>query len=297
MKLLKNTLIALLILASPALYAGQERAYLVLSGESDLYSQVTTLIRHYLTSDTQLRVVNWDQIQLTDIDPDALLITVGRKAAEKISQFNRPQPVVFSFIDAETLNRQLARSHFEAPWAATVINQPAERLIQVSKPLIRTAYRDKLLVILDEENQWALDQIEALPQEQREYLDVMVLGRNEVAARLIEDSFFKVAAVVALNDTVIWSGNSAKWILHQAYTYQVPVVGYAQTFQKAGAMVSVYSSLDQIANSTAKLIDAWHSTGALSSKGMVYSEYHLEMNDYIARALKFDPNVLPQQVD
>jgi hypothetical protein len=297
MKLLKTALFALLIGLSPCLLAGQARAYLVLSGTSDLYTQVTTLIRQKLETDVSLHVVSWDSIQTMKLDPNALLITVGRKAAEKVTTLNGNQAVVFSYIDAETLQRQIQTAGFAAPWAASVINQPVERLLQVSKPLIRTTYKNKLLIILDEENRWAQAQVDALSPEDRAYLDIMVLGRNEVAARLIEDSFFKVAAVVALNDTVIWSGNSAKWILHQAYTYQVPVVGYAQTFQKAGAMVSVYSSLDQIAETTADLIDAWSQTGELSKEGMVYSEYHLEMNDYITRALKFDPNLLPQLMD
>ncbi|MDO6452000.1 hypothetical protein Q4490_00350 [Neptunomonas phycophila] len=263
--------------------------YLVLSDNTPLYDEVTTLIKHRLSADVPLQVVYADDFKSSNVSSNSLLVPVGRRAAEDVALNDGGNSVIYSFIEAQTLNRIL-EGRPKQHWQASVINQPLERLIRTAKPLIRNDYRNKLLIVIAESNLWARKQIEELPSDLREFIEILVVEKGEVAARLIDDSFYKVAAVVAVNDTAIWSGNSAKWILHQAYSYQVPVVGYAQTFQKAGAMIAVYSSLSRIAETTSGLINNWMSTDQLSGQGFVYSDYQVEVNEFIARALSYQPD-------
>jgi len=234
-------------------------------------------------------VVYADDFKSSNVSSNSLLVPVGRRAAEDVALNDGGNSVIYSFIEAQTLNRIL-EGRPKQHWQASVINQPLERLIRTAKPLIRNDYRNKLLIVIAESNLWARKQIEELPSDLREFIEILVVEKGEVAARLIDDSFYKVAAVVAVNDTAIWSGNSAKWILHQAYSYQVPVVGYAQTFQKAGAMIAVYSSLSRIAETTSGLINNWMSNDQLSGQGFVYSDYQVEVNEFIARALSYQPD-------
>lgn len=276
-----------------ALFSGAAIAakpvYLVLSDNTPLYDEVTTLIKHGLSADVSLQVVYADDFKSSNVSSNSLLVPVGRRAAEDVALIEGGNSVIYSFIEAQTLNRIL-EGRPKQHWQASVINQPLERLIRTAKPLIRNDYRNKLLIVIAESNLWARKQIDELPSDLREFIEILVVEKGEVAARLIDDSFYKVAAVVAVNDTAIWSGNSAKWILHQAYSYQVPVVGYAQTFQKAGAMIAVYSSLSRIAETTSGLINNWMSTDQLSGQGFVYSDYQVEVNEFIARALSYQPD-------
>lgn len=276
-----------------ALFSGAAIAakpvYLVLSDNTPLYDEVTTLIKHGLSADVPLQVVYADDFKGSNVSSNSLLVPVGRRAAEDVALIEGGNSVIYSFIEAQTLNRIL-EGRPKQHWQASVINQPLERLIRTAKPLIRNDYRNKLLIVIAESNLWARKQIDELPSDLREFIEILVVEKGEVAARLIDDSFYKVAAVVAVNDTAIWSGNSAKWILHQAYSYQVPVVGYAQTFQKAGAMIAVYSSLSRIAETTSGLINNWMSTDQLSGQGFVYSDYQVEVNEFIARALSYQPD-------
>ncbi|WP_075180193.1 hypothetical protein [Neptunomonas phycophila] len=276
-----------------ALFSGAAIAakpvYLVLSDNTPLYDEVTTLIKHGLSADVPLQVVYADDFKGSNVSSNSLLVPVGRRAAEDVALIEGGNSVIYSFIEAQTLNRIL-EGRPKQHWQASVINQPLERLIRTAKPLIRNDYRNKLLIVIAESNLWARKQIDELPSDLREFIEILVVEKGEVAARLIDDSFYKVAAVVAVNDTAIWSGNSAKWILHQAYSYQVPVVGYAQTFQKAGAMIAVYSSLSRIAETTSGLINNWMSNDQLSGQGFVYSDYQVEVNEFIARALSYQPD-------
>ena len=276
-----------------ALFSGAAIAakpvYLVLSDNTPLYDEVTTLIKHGLSADVPLQVVYADDFKGSNVSSNSLLVPVGRRAAEDVALIEGGNSVIYSFIEAQTLNRIL-EGRPKQHWQASVINQPLERLIRTAKPFIRNDYRNKLLIVIAESNLWARKQIDELPSDLREFIEILVVEKGEVAARLIDDSFYKVAAVVAVNDTAIWSGNSAKWILHQAYSYQVPVVGYAQTFQKAGAMIAVYSSLSRIAETTSGLINNWMSTDQLSGQGFVYSDYQVEVNEFIARALSYQPD-------
>jgi len=117
-------------------------------------------------------------------------------------------------------------------------------------------------------------------------LKVIIIPKGRLAAKILEPDLFDAAALIAIQDNAIWTGKNAKWLLQQAFNYKVPVVGYSKSFLKAGALASVYSSLDDVADSTAEAINAWLNDKTPKDFAIIYPEASVQINPSIARVYK-----------
>lgn len=209
---------------------------------------------------------------------DDIVLTIGNAAAQKVSTLQLSQPVLYSFSQQQVLPTT-------GNWTATVLSQPVKRLLAAIDPLLKQNYKNNILIAVSADNREALRQLNALTASQKNQLDIIQVPANEKPAKYIEDKLFNAGALIAINDQNIWSGENARWMLYQAYRYQVPVVGYSKNFLKAGALLSVYSTIEQITATTVAQLKVLLTKGDLEQKGIIYSDYNIEYNHNIARAL------------
>lgn len=64
----------------------------------------------------------------------------------------------------------------------------------------------------------------------------------------------EVDVILAIPDPVVHNPQTAHSILSAGYRHHIPVVAYSSSYLKAGALISLYSSPEQLAADTAKLI-------------------------------------------
>lgn len=164
------------------------------------------------------------------------------------------------------------------------INQPLERMLEAAKKTIKTQFNNTVLIIVSENNKAVLSQLNKLKNSKQ--IKVISIKEGDIAAKVIEKEFYTAGAIVALYDPLIWSGNSARWLLQQAYNYKVPIIGYSKAFLKAGAMVSVYSTAENIIQASYDSTIDWINSGKFSQH-IHYPAYNVEVNINIARALGF----------
>tara|TARA_R110001606_G_scaffold395190_1_gene566912 strand:+ start:16306 stop:17214 length:909 start_codon:yes stop_codon:yes gene_type:complete len=281
------------LLASPFSYGQSENSsltiHIILSNSNTIFQQAAASIQKELIllgDHSEQNIVVVDKIANMSIKPNDLIITVGNEAAEKFNALGLQNPIIYAFIEkslALNLNRSRPAEH---QWVATVTNQPIQRMISISEQLINNNYKNKIVIVLSEKNRSTLKEIQSLRPLNKGVLDIIKVPQDKLAAKIIADNLFNAAALVAVHDDDIWSSKSATLLLHQAFNYKVPVVGYSKKFLTAGALISVSSATEAIANETAKLIHHWLTDGAFDETGIVYSDATLNINKNIARALQ-----------
>lgn len=284
-------LLLLILFCVPRLSLAQGQVHLILSSQNGIFSTVHEKISQrvaQLNAQLHIGAHLLDQPWQQGIAPSDLLVAVGAKAAKALIHQKLPNPILFVFVESPLLADILP--HENAPsWAAVVVDQPLERLVSVAQLLRESeSYRKKMLLVVSDDNDVMLEQVERLTQSQRQNLEVILIEAGEVAAKVIEPALFNAAAVIAVKDKQVWSGNNARWMLRQAYAFQVPVIGYSKAFLKAGALISAYSTLDQLVDRSAKMITQWESAGGFTDPGIHYADYQVEVNKSIARALRVD---------
>jgi ABC-type uncharacterized transport system substrate-binding protein len=257
--------------------------FIVHSNDNTLNQQATDLIvqkTRSLNSKINIELISVDALKNKQLNQDDLLVSVGNDTANTLQGRVLDSPIIYSF------SSQSALPKTEGNWLATVIEQPLERLLAIAPQLIKHDYKKQILLPFSSENITPIKHL--INDTLSTSLKLVEVLAHEKPAKKIDPFLFKSGALIAINDKNIWSGENARWILIQAYKNNVPVIGFSQKFLKAGALVVVYSSLEQIADTTAESINNWYTNNQLPPKNILYSNYNIEYNRKIARTLKIN---------
>lgn len=268
--------------------------YILLSDNSKLYQQAAEQIQTTLLADgvdNPIIISTAQSVNKNAIQTDDLIVALGQQAVASSHYSFTQNTRLYSFLDKTQVPATTS-----SPWAAIVIDQPLQRLFDVASTIVSGRYRDRIIVAISEDNHVLQKEIAELKQLPDITLEVVLINDASEPAKVIDKALFNAGALLAVRDKKVWSGENAKWMLYQSYKFNVPVVGYSKRFLKAGALVSVYTTLSQTAQKTAELIIDWHQQqGALSQQGIVYPDFDTEFNKNIARALKITiPDILPE---
>ena len=175
-----------------------------------------------------------------------LLVTIGVEAALAAVARTPEVPTVVALVPATTYAhiraQRSARGH-AAPVTALLLDQPIARrlrLVEAAFPATR-----RLTVLLGPASA-------ALEAPLRE----AVAGRWELAVETVEDTDAVLPALrrllrpggvlLSFADPTVYNRQTVKSVLLTSYRHQVPVVGFSRSYVKAGAVVAVYSTPEQL---------------------------------------------------
>ena len=94
--------------------------------------------------------------------------------------------------------------------------------------------------------------------------------------------------LLALPNPDIYNANHAKSIILSTYHANVPIIAYSKSFAKAGALISLYSSIDNIAEKTASVVNNIITDGPLNKKEYYPDNFTIEINSAVARSLNIN---------
>ncbi len=99
--------------------------------------------------------------------------------------------------------------------------------------------------------------------------------------------------LLALPDKNIYNSKSVKNILLTSYRYRKPVIAFSKNFVNAGALASIYSDADQIAQSASDIIEKYFELEGKFEKTVNYPQaFNASINLQVFRALDLTiPNI------
>lgn len=284
---MKQFLAALLLLLTSLLcHAQADMVHIVLSSDAEVYETVTEQLRKQLSVEAEntpsFHLYTVDEFNKKTLSPGDLIVTVGDNAATAIIKAEVNNTIIFGFIDDLVLSDYTSSNQ----WVATAITQPVQNLLSIADSLTAEQYKNDILILASDGYTEKLKPLLNTISLKHGKVTLLEIPEGGNPAKVIDGKLFSAAVLVAINDNKIWSGANARSLLYQAYKHKVPVVGYSKNFLKAGALVSAYSPISAVTDSTARLIKQWITHGHLLEEGIVYSDYRVEYNKNIARALK-----------
>jgi len=111
----------------------------------------------------------------------------------------------------------------------------------------------------------------------------------------IKDVLSHSDILLALPDKNIYNSQSVKNILLTSYRYRKPVIAFSKNFVDAGALASIYSSTEQIAQSAGNLIEQYFKSGQQFKKSVNYPQaFDVSINRQVFRALDLS---IPDDID
>lgn len=213
-----------------------------------------------------------------------LVIALGVKALEAASMLKHTTPVLGIYAPLPVFNQLLASSKRElGNFSAIVLDQPFWRQLTLIKTVLPEA--KKVGVLLGPASSQYLE----LLRDEADQLGLTLIDENvsndadliPELKKLLESS----EAMLAIPDRSIYSRETAESILLTSYRHQKPMFGYSQSYVKAGALASVYSSAKQIARQAAEIAIKSQTASNQLPSPQIPKYFSVAVNLQVARSL------------
>lgn len=214
-----------------------------------------------------------------------LVIALGVKALEASARLKYTTPVLGVFTPMPTFNSLLVKSKRElGNFSAIVLDQPYSRQILLIKNILPEA--KKIGVLLGPTSSQYADLIKEVGEESG--LSVMeenVYRENDLIPKL-KSALETSDALMAVADPLIYNRETAQPILLTSYRHQKPIFGYSQSYVRAGALATVYSSSKQLAKQAAEIAIKSQQAPSLLPPPQAPKYFSILVNYQVARSLQ-----------
>ena len=181
-----------------------------------------------------------------------LVIALGVKALEAASNLKHTTPVLGIYTPLPVFNHLLEQSKRElGNFSAIVLDQPYWRQLSLIKTVLPNA--KKIGVLLGPASSQYLEVLRKEADDlEFSLIDENISQQSELIPKL-KNLLDNSDAMLAIPDQTIYSRETAESILLTSYRHQKPMFGYSQSYVRAGALASVYSSTKQLAKQAAEI--------------------------------------------
>lgn len=277
------------MLALSSLPAQAAVVTVVLSDESAPYQEAAEAVEAALRPQHRVVRVLADKLAIsgTALSRANLIVTVGVKAADLIAAQGGSTPV-FAVLVTEDWYLSQGRARLSAGGrsaGAIVLEQPLSRQLR----LVRSAFpkADTIGAVVGHRNAGMLEALQAAAEAEGFELASAVVESESALVPTLGQVLKEADLLLAVPDAEVLNRNTVQSVLMTTYRYRDPMVGYSKALSRAGALVSLYSSPEQIGRQAGEVAGKALIGGKLP--GMLWPKYFsISVNDHVARSLGVD---------
>jgi len=276
----KYALVCLLLI--PALCYSQQNVLTVISGDNQIYQHFYSELESGLNESHTLTKVHSHNINDDTFEKYDLIISIGSRAAKTIANYEVQQTVIYTLIpDNESLLNTVTCKVSNC--YSVYINQPAIRYVELFNALFTENHR--LVLASTRANTKISKQLLVATKKNKTLFKEIHVDQHGNVARSLINQLNSNDILLALPDAAIYNATHSKNIILSAYHKNIPIIAYSKAFAKAGALISLYSSIEDIAEQTSSLVNTIHNNGKQEQKEYYPDEFSIEINSAVARSL------------
>ena len=191
-----------------------------------------------------------------------LVVTVGDAAWQSTASSPKDSPILAVMPQSRAYETMIKRS--PRNFAAIFVEQPVGRIFNLVS-LLKPGDAE-VGIVLGAATQDMAPLLQAAANERNQRLLLETASEGAAVGRVLADVIRGGANVlVAIPDPVVQTANTVQPILLMSYHAGIPVIGYSAAYQRAGAMVSLYSTPEQLARQVSEAVIAWTQGKGLSA--------------------------------
>lgn len=272
------------LLLIPTFAFSQERVLAVMSSHGKIYQDFYSTLEDKLHKNITITRVSFSDINNEILNQHNFIVSIGYKAAKVVSKHKTKTPIIYSLIpDNESLRTSIPCK--KTTCYKAYINQPISRYTKLFKVLFPKG--KNLVLATTKANSGNSQQVKAASKNIGIiYKEIRIQQQN--ITRTFINKLNNNDVLLALPNPDIYNANNAKNIILSTYHANVPIIAYSKSFAKAGALVSLYSSIDNIADKTASIVNKIIQDGPQKQKEYYPDDFTIEINSAVARSLNID---------
>jgi ABC-type uncharacterized transport system substrate-binding protein len=169
------------------------------------------------------------------------------------------------------------------PSSAVFIDQPIARQLRLL--VLALPQRRRVGVLLGPSSSRLADEIRAAAAAPLQ-IDLQSVPRGADLVSSLRDLLSRNDVLLAVADPEIYSSETAQGLLLITYHAGIPMMGFSQSYVRAGALLAVYSSPGQIGRQVGEVVQAMARTGFSSLPPPAYPRhFSVAVNRQVGRSL------------
>ena len=272
------------LLLIPTFAFSEERVLAVMSNHGEIYQNFYSTLKDKLHKNITITQVSFSDINNEILSQHNFIVSIGFKAAKTVSKYNTKKTIIYSLIpDNESLRTSIPCE--KTTCYKSYINQPVNRYTKLFKILFPKG--KKLILATTKANTRNSRQVKIASKNIGiVYKEIRIQQQN--ITRIFINKLNNNDVLLALPNPDIYNANNAKSIILSTYHVNVPIIAYSKSFAKAGALISLYSSIDNIADKTASIVNKIIQDGPQKQKEYYPDDFTIEINSAVARSLNIN---------
>lgn len=210
------------------------------------------------------------------------IVAVGSAAFQTAIRKAGRTPVVAALVPRAGYERLLAQQAGNVSSSAVYLDQPEER--QLSLISLLPGPPKAVGVMRSLNSALSLSRLRAGAQKYALTLIEETLGPGQDVGSAMQKLIGQVEVILATPDPEVFNQQTIQGILLGAYRSRIPLVGFSPAYTRAGALVSLHSSVSQLAEQTAEMVAAIGSGGTLPGAQWP-RRFEVSSNRQVARSL------------
>lgn len=213
-----------------------------------------------------------------------LIVAVGVRAADLMAAQGGNTPMLAVLVTEDWYQGQ-GRAKLMAGGrnaGAVVLEQPLSRQLR----LVRNAFPGaaKVGVVLGRKNGGMLEGLRTAAEAEGLTLVGAVTDSESDLVPRLGQVLKEADLLLAVPDADVLNRNTIQSVLMTTYRYRDPVVGYSKALSRAGALISLYSSPEQVGRQAGELAEKSLNGGKLPA--LQWPKYYaVAINEHVARSL------------
>ena len=213
---------------------------------------------------------------------DKIVVAVGSQAFAAGLKDQQGRTLVATLLPRLAYEKILAQQTPKGLVSAVYLDQPEDRQLNLLSLL--PGQMNKVGVLHSANTGISLTRLRASAQKVKMSLVAEALSSPRDLALSLQTLLEKVEVLLATPDPDVFNPQSIQSILLTSYRSRIPMVGFSAAYTRAGALVSLHSSVSQLAEQTAEMVRAL-STGGAVPPPQAPRKFEVSINRQVARSL------------
>ena len=279
----------LCLLSLISLQAHAKTLIILLSDRHHIYQDLANAIQTDIFTDYQ--IVALEEYNSNTLQPPGIFLAIGTRACEAALQLTEQHSdIVCTFLPSQTFLRLLEQYRTDSSTAnrrvtAVFLDQPLQRQIHLARLIDPEA--ESIGTVFGNSSIYQQQAYETLSLAAGFNAQYAFLDERQNPVQVLTPIIQRSDIFLALPDSASFNRNVTRWSLYITLRNRVPLIGYSASYAEAGAVISLYTTPQQLAGQTNQVLNQIAGTDVMPEPAYPL-EFTLNINQSAARTLRLD---------
>ena len=258
-------------------FAGQQP--IIISSASSNYQQslVQSILSNLADTNIGVRTIDINQKEIPE-NNNELIISLGNESASLLSKKNltTPQLKILTHIDPNKKTTSIRGS------SLSMTQSVCQQFLLIR--LLNVEWKN-ISVLLSKPNALVSQELKTCAAQYKLTLQLVVISKYVNIIDALNATLKNSDVLLALPNPSVYNAKNIKSILLTTYRHRVPVIGFSESFVRAGALAAIHSSTKQLAKQIAELIIEHYSNEKIKKQHLYPKYFDITINKNVAKAL------------